>query len=60
MSNSRQAFADRSQSRVGGSGPGGDAISPATRERDLAAYEAQRKALPKKPPRRQPEGTEQP
>ncbi len=57
MSNARQAFADRSQSRVGGSGPGGDAISPATRERDLAAYEAQRAALPKKPPRRPSEGT---
>ena len=54
MSNTRQEFANRSQSHIGGTGPGGDAVSPLTRARDAAAYEQMRATLPKKPPRQRP------
>ena len=48
----QQAFADRAQSFMGGTGPGGDAVSPLTRQRDTAAYDRMRATLPKKPPQR--------
>lgn len=49
----QQSFANRSQTFVGGTGPGGDAVSPLTRSRDIEAYERMKVGLPKKPPSRQ-------
>ncbi len=46
----QQAWADRAGSMMGGAGVGGSATSTLSRERDVAAYEAMKAALPKKPP----------
>lgn len=50
----QQSFANRSQAFVGGTGPGGDAVSPLTRNRDIEAYERMKVGLPKKPPQQRP------
>jgi len=46
----RHAFAERAGSFLTGAGAGGGATSTVTRDRDLAAYEAMKAGLPKKPP----------
>lgn len=48
-----QAFAARAGNFITGAGSGGGATSTVTRDRDLAAYEAMKAGLPKKPPSQQ-------